>query len=477
MQTKLFVGASNDPLEAEADRAAEQVMAISPAAATGGRSAAVPMIRRRHSPGNATNRAAPGSVASTLKKSGEPLSTATRTFFESRFGHDFSRVRIHHDKEAADSARAVASQAYTVNQHVVFARGRYAPESHTGRTLLAHELAHVVQQDGSVRRHAESPEPEIVSSPVTEDDDQERLDPPLKEETGSPADGGISGLLQRQIDPDFPPGGWAEKDEAARIWAEMEQERECIANTPADPVECDPATALSWADFTGQAPGQSPYGAATRSLLRERSINTALLSCMPQSAAAQGAPSRGVQAFFDPTRSWVKANMGNPTDPALNGCQNRITQCQDSFDGMSTGETRWYAMSNTASTNCPASAVARGDRATSRDECETVFATDCADRAAAESARLLEHEQGHFDLSCAMARKTNAMLATGQNFPALLSAAQSTLSRQQTLYDNQTRHGCVAGSQTQWEADIAAGLPNVNIVIPSPRRRRRRGRR
>jgi hypothetical protein len=75
-----------------------------------------------------------------------------------------------------------------------------------------------------------------------------------------------------------------------------------------------------------------------------------------------------------------------------------------------------------------------------------------------------------------MARKANAMLGTGQNFPALLSAAQSTLSRQQTLYDNQTRHGCVAGSQAQWEADIAAGLPNVNIVIPSPRRRRRRRR-
>jgi hypothetical protein len=81
-----------------------------------------------------------------LNSSGEPLSSETRAFFEPRFGHDFGRVRVHRDNAAAASAHEVAAHAYTVGQHVVFARGRYDPSSAGGRALLAHELAHVVQQ-------------------------------------------------------------------------------------------------------------------------------------------------------------------------------------------------------------------------------------------------------------------------------------------------------------------------------------------
>jgi hypothetical protein len=65
---------------------------------------------------------------------------------ESRFGHDFSRVRVHTDGRAAEAARSVDARAYTVGDEIVFARGGYAPGSATGRRLLAHELAHVVQQ-------------------------------------------------------------------------------------------------------------------------------------------------------------------------------------------------------------------------------------------------------------------------------------------------------------------------------------------
>jgi hypothetical protein len=67
---------------------------------------------------------------------------------EERFGHDFSRVLIHTDERAAASARAVAAHAYTVGRHVVFDSGRYAPETPFGRHLLAHELTHVLQQQG-----------------------------------------------------------------------------------------------------------------------------------------------------------------------------------------------------------------------------------------------------------------------------------------------------------------------------------------
>jgi hypothetical protein len=69
-----------------------------------------------------------------------------RAFFDRRFGHDFSAVRIHADARAGDSARAVSALAYSVGRHVVFGHGRYAPETASGRRLLAHELAHVVEQ-------------------------------------------------------------------------------------------------------------------------------------------------------------------------------------------------------------------------------------------------------------------------------------------------------------------------------------------
>jgi hypothetical protein len=68
---------------------------------------------------------------------------------EPRFGHDFGRVRVHTDASAAQSAQAVNAQAYTVGRDVVFGAGRYAPSSPQGQRLLAHELAHVVQQNSA----------------------------------------------------------------------------------------------------------------------------------------------------------------------------------------------------------------------------------------------------------------------------------------------------------------------------------------
>jgi hypothetical protein len=67
---------------------------------------------------------------------------------ESRFGHDFSGVRVHTDAKAASSARAVNALAYTVGRDIVFGAGQYAPHASTGQELLAHELAHTVQQGG-----------------------------------------------------------------------------------------------------------------------------------------------------------------------------------------------------------------------------------------------------------------------------------------------------------------------------------------
>jgi hypothetical protein len=141
LQTELEVSGPEDIHEREADRAADQVLATSayPAA---------PTIQRfaGHSSSNRHTDVAPDSVHTALDSSGSPLEPALRQDMEQRFGHDFSRVRVHAGGAAEQSARDVDAQAYTAGHDIVFGAGRFAPETHGGRRLLVHELAHVVQQ-------------------------------------------------------------------------------------------------------------------------------------------------------------------------------------------------------------------------------------------------------------------------------------------------------------------------------------------
>ena len=92
----------------------------------------------------------PPIVHEVLRSPGQSLDPATRAFFEPRFGHDFSGVRVHTDARAADSAAAIDSLAYTSGRNVVFQRGHYQPDTLEGKLVLAHELAHVIQQSGSI---------------------------------------------------------------------------------------------------------------------------------------------------------------------------------------------------------------------------------------------------------------------------------------------------------------------------------------
>ncbi|MFC3284029.1 eCIS core domain-containing protein [Litchfieldella rifensis] len=155
VQTKLTIGASDDPLEHEADRAAAQVMRMGHAEVKG--SGSLPTLTRRSNRAQAGHQAeAPASVQRTLQTSGEPLSHAARTFFEPRFGHDFGKVRVHRDAAAVQSARDVKAHAYAVGRHIAFDHGQYAPDSHAGRELIAHELAHVVQQGNAGTQAAHS---------------------------------------------------------------------------------------------------------------------------------------------------------------------------------------------------------------------------------------------------------------------------------------------------------------------------------
>src|ERR1043166_430673 len=99
--------------------------------------------------GTRNDREVPPIVHELLRSPGQPLDIETRAFFEQRFGHDFSEVRVHTDARAAESAEAVDALAYTVGRHIAFGSGQYAPGSSAARRLLAHELTHVVQQSQS----------------------------------------------------------------------------------------------------------------------------------------------------------------------------------------------------------------------------------------------------------------------------------------------------------------------------------------
>ena len=165
-QCKLTFASTNDPLERAAEQVAESVVGgsrVSPGArcrcgGTAGPTGECAGCRARREAALSANRVArtatgrapvvvPGAVSDVVSASGRPLDPAARAFMETRFGRNFGDVRIHDDKRAADSAAEVHAEAYTVGRHVVFGAGRYGPSTESGRRLLAHELAHVVQQD------------------------------------------------------------------------------------------------------------------------------------------------------------------------------------------------------------------------------------------------------------------------------------------------------------------------------------------
>lgn len=157
LQRKLVVGSSRDPLERDADRAADVVTGVrsthtSPAP---DRDAAVD-VRRDTGGGVQLAEPAPPSVDRALARPGASLEPGTRREMEQRFGHDFSRVRVHAGGDAERSAEELGARAYTVGSDIVFGAGQYAPRTRAGSWLLAHELAHVVQQSSTVRPYRDS---------------------------------------------------------------------------------------------------------------------------------------------------------------------------------------------------------------------------------------------------------------------------------------------------------------------------------
>jgi hypothetical protein len=162
LRTKLLINTPGDEYEREAEQVSQRVMRMPESkrersCSCGGTCAE---CQAKHSP-HESNRLqtkqvgsinlgqfeVPPIVHDVLRSPGEPLDPASRRFMEPRFGHDFSKLRVHTDQRAGESAKAVGAAAYTVGNDLVFGAGRYDPSS-AGKALLAHELTHVVQQSG-----------------------------------------------------------------------------------------------------------------------------------------------------------------------------------------------------------------------------------------------------------------------------------------------------------------------------------------
>jgi hypothetical protein len=164
---KPIVDSPDGPDEREADAVADAVLAM-PAPRPAG--AAGVMVQRKcagceeedekaiqakSAPG--TDGRVPadvGAAVSAARQGGTALPRDTVAYFGPRFGHDFSGVRVHVGGDAASAARAVQARAYTIGNDIVFGSGQYAPSTGEGRRLLAHELAHTIQQAGD--RHSGS---------------------------------------------------------------------------------------------------------------------------------------------------------------------------------------------------------------------------------------------------------------------------------------------------------------------------------
>jgi uncharacterized protein DUF4157 len=189
LQAKLTISQPGDAYEIEADSVADQVMRmpelqVQRTCACGGtcddcqEDEAKSVQRATEMPASSAAASlpqAPPVVEDVLRCRGEPLDSSTLAFMETRFGHDFAPIRVHHDRKASGSARAIDARAYTVGEHVVFGEGQHRPGTTEGQRLLAHELTHVVQQGAGspssrgdvLQRQPNSADPSEPAPPVS----------------------------------------------------------------------------------------------------------------------------------------------------------------------------------------------------------------------------------------------------------------------------------------------------------------------
>ncbi len=183
IQPKLTVTTPGDIYEQEADRVADQVVRMHETqlqhdCPSGGGCPSFQKKQPYHENGHLQSKrdqasntgqiTAPPIVNEVLRFAGQSLGTEERQFMEPRFGHDFSRVRVHIGPEAASAAKSLSARAFTVGNHLVFGHSQFNPGTIPGQRLIAHELTHVLQQSGMSASSLLQRQPDNTETPVVQ---------------------------------------------------------------------------------------------------------------------------------------------------------------------------------------------------------------------------------------------------------------------------------------------------------------------
>jgi len=170
VKADLKIGQPNDVFEQEADRVAEHVMRLPDSLIQRQpMEKEEEMLQPQESPEQTLERGVGlQQSVNTMRGSGQPLSSTERNYFEPRFGRDLGQVRVHTDDQTACIASGINARAFTVGQDIAFGTGQYKPSTAEGKRLLAHELTHVIQQNGMISREVGeiAPPTEETSSPA-----------------------------------------------------------------------------------------------------------------------------------------------------------------------------------------------------------------------------------------------------------------------------------------------------------------------
>jgi len=462
IQAKLVVGSVDDPLEHEADRVADQVRRMPGPDLT--IDASLPQISRKCAeceeedkklqmkPALAPRAAgveAPPIVHEALRSPGRPLDASARAFFEVRFGADFGAVGMHTGSVAAESAEAIHARAYTVGTDIVLRDSQFLFESASGRKLLTHELAHVVQQTAEPRIQrqddpgvAGQPAQAAVAQPAQADMGGAAEDPAVgRPLTGAPCEADFSGLDGLKSD-----GGrdGARNTEAGAGTAATEGvvQRQ-VGGSPAPPTapphqpdadeiptSCDFPT--NFGPFQGTPPTPPVFSAFTK-------LNYPIDSA-----------SGGIHVAMDESQSWVDTDQVTVGGKRSGATARSVSACQQKFDSGGA----WWGWRPAA--NCPAMAAnSSAKRANTRTECETVIGAPLDAEGAVNAGLLLRHERYHVELGCATTVEANDLISKGGDKDSIRKRVIASHNKNNlSAYDKDSEHGCNATQQAAWEARI-----------------------
>lgn len=148
---------------------------------------------------------------------GNPLEASTRDFMESKFGQDFSKVRVHTDPDAAKASQKLGANAFTVGNDIAFAPGKFDPSTPDGKKLLAHELTHTLQQTDEIKMQPAEEEEQAPQQDVLEDE-AKGMELAIGEEEENPQD------FEYESDPALDGDVQITEDEAAAMLEEADEQ-------------------------------------------------------------------------------------------------------------------------------------------------------------------------------------------------------------------------------------------------------------